>query len=232
MTDRSVQFATAKTYVFLTQCYVWEVSVLNQSKHGKARLNVFWKRIISKNWIGSTGKSRWNSSGKFPRIHNVGTARLNPSANLSTSKEGSSSCRCTMTLIGDSEETKKIQARTLVVSGASMRKEMVRNSLWSKMCWSFLVPRCEKKWYGTHVNKPDGQRDKTAEGMMLNFAESGHPILRATSALERGELKSKGKGVTSIHFNGSDDTIDLILRTIISVNQLGIYGAVADLRGE
>ena len=64
---------------------------------------------------------------------------------------------------------------------------------------------------------------------MLNFAESGHPKFRATSALERGELKSKGKGVTSIHFNGSDDTIELILRTIISVNQLIVYGAVAGL---
>ena len=23
--------------------------------------------------------------------------------------------------------------------------------------WSFLVPGSEKKWYGTHVNKPDGE---------------------------------------------------------------------------
>ena len=30
--------------------------------------------------------------------------------------------------------------------------------------------------------------------MMLNFAESGHPIFRAASALERGDLKSKRKG--------------------------------------
>ena len=53
-------------------------------------------------------------------------------------------------------------------------------------CWSFLGLSCEKKWYGTHVNKPDGEWDKTAESMMLNFAESGHPTFRATSALERG----------------------------------------------
>ena len=33
----------------------------------------------------------------------------------------------------------------------------------------------------------------------------------------------------SIHFNGSDETIELILRTVISVNQLSVYGAVADL---
>ena len=65
--------------------------------------------------------------------------------------------------------------------------------------------------------------------MMFNFAESGHPIFRVTSALERGELKGRGKGVKTIHFNGSSDTIELILRTIISVNQLSVYGAVADL---
>ena len=29
--------------------------------------------------------------------------------------------------------------------------------------------------------------------MMLNFAESGHPVFRATSALERGELKKQRK---------------------------------------
>ena len=63
---------------------------------------------------------------------------------------------------------------------------------------------------------------------MLTFAENGHPVFRATSASERGELRSNGKGKKSIHFNGSDETVELILRTVISVNQLSIYGAVAD----
>ena len=42
-------------------------------------------------------------------------------------------------------------------------------------------------------------------------------------------MKSKGNGKSSIHFNGSDDTVKVVLRTIISVNQLSIYGAVADM---
>ena len=94
---------------------------------------------------------------------------------------------------------------------------------------SFPGPGSEKKWCGTRAHKPDVEWDKTAEGMMLNFAESGHPVFRASSALERGALKSKGRGVKSIHFNGSDDTIELILRTVISVKQLSVYGAVAEL---
>ena len=65
--------------------------------------------------------------------------------------------------------------------------------------WSFLGPGSEKKLYGTHVNKPDG-----AEGMMLNFAASGHLVFRASSALKIGELINKGKGVKTIHSNGSD----------------------------
>ena len=63
--------------------------------------------------------------------------------------------------------------------------------------------------------------------MLLEFAESGHPIFRATTPLSRGQLKSKGRGKLSIHFTADQDTIDTIFRIILSVNQLSIYGAVA-----
>ena len=62
---------------------------------------------------------------------------------------------------------------------------------------------------------------------MLEFAESGHPIFRATAPLSRGALKSKERGKLSIHFAADQDTIDTIYRIILSVNQLSIYGAVA-----
>ena len=65
--------------------------------------------------------------------------------------------------------------------------------------------------------------------MMLNSSESGHPFFRGSSTFERGDLKSKGKGKLSIHFSGSDETVEVILRTIISVNQLSVYGAVAEM---
>ena len=57
--------------------------------------------------------------------------------------------------------------------------------------------------------KPDGQWDEVAENKMINFAESGHAKFRASSALERGELTSNGKGMKTIHFNVSDETIEL-----------------------
>ena len=60
-------------------------------------------------------------------------------------------------------------------------------------------------------------------------SESGHPFFRATSALERGTLKSKGGGKLSIHFCGDYDNVELLFRIIVSVNQLSIRRAVADL---
>ena len=64
---------------------------------------------------------------------------------------------------------------------------------------------------------------------MLKFGESGHPVFRATSPLSRGQLKSKGGGKLSIHFCADGDTIETVFRTIISVNQLSRYGAVAEM---
>ena len=98
--------------------------------------------------------------------------------------------------------------------------------------WSFLGPGSQEKWYGTYTDKPDGSWDRMAEEMMAHFSESGHPIFRASSALERGEVRSKGEGKKSIHFNGSHVNIELLLRTVISANQLSIHGAIADLCNE
>ena len=73
------------------------------------------------------------------------------------------------------------------------------------------------------VHKVSG--DKMAE-KMLEFAESGHPVFRATSPLSRGQLKSKGHGKLSIHYCADLETIQTVFRTIVSVNQLSLHGAV------
>ena len=92
--------------------------------------------------------------------------------------------------------------------------------------WSFIGPGSEKKWYPSE-NSPQGEWDHVAEDMLLRFAESGHPIFRATTPLSRSNLKSKGRGKLSIHFAADQDTIDTIYRIILPVNQLSVYGAVA-----
>ena len=68
--------------------------------------------------------------------------------------------------------------------------------------------------------------------LMISFSESGRPVFRGSSALERGKLKSKGKRTLSKYCCGDDNTAQVVLRTIISVNQLSIYGATADMCDE
>ena len=93
--------------------------------------------------------------------------------------------------------------------------------------WSFRGPGSETKWYSTYIDRPRGEWDRVAK-----FRESGHPVFRATSPVSRGTLKSKGGGKLSIHFCADGNTIETVFRTIISVNQLSIYGAVSDVCDE
>ena len=95
---------------------------------------------------------------------------------------------------------KKIRARTLVVSRASIRKENGAE----------LTRTSRTEW------------DHVAEDMMINFSESGHPVFRGSSAFERGSLRSKRGGKLSIHLCGKTDTVEVVFRTIISVNQLSV----------
>ena len=95
--------------------------------------------------------------------------------------------------------------------------------------WSFIGPGTEKKWYSMEEKSPQGIWDHIAEKMLLEFAESGCPIFRATTPLSRGKLKSKGHGKLSIHSWADQATIETIFRIIVFANQLSLYGAVANM---
>ena len=95
--------------------------------------------------------------------------------------------------------------------------------------WSFIGPGSEKKWYSSEENSPQGIWYNIVEKMLLEFAESGHPIFRATTPLSRGNLKSKRHGKLSIHHAADLKTIETIFRIIAFANQLSLYGAVANM---
>ena len=95
--------------------------------------------------------------------------------------------------------------------------------------WSFIGPGSEKKWYSMKEDSPQGIWDNLAEKMLLEFAQSGCPIFRATTPLSRGQLKSKEHGKLSIHFAAVQETIETIFRIIVSANQLSLFGAVAEM---
>ena len=185
---------------FLTQCYVWEVSVTNQSKHGKAGSNGSWKHKDLDRIDAEQVEFEWTN---FPEFTTLGVLVeikrwwLNYSVNQSNSKEVSSSCHSTLTLIGESEETKKIVFRMpseLLSMLEDSRKDTCR-------CLD-LVPRRN----GTEL-------------MSTNRMDSGIKLHDAQLCRKR-----------TSHipcYDGSDETVELILRTDISFNQLCIYGAVA-----
>ena len=103
---------------------------------------------------------------------------------------------CNDIVWGEQGNTEKCENISVKVANYADRFPLGRGSFWR--------PGSEKKWYGTCSDKPDGDWDKAAEQMMLNFAESGHSVFRATSALERGELRSKEKGKKTNNFTGSE----------------------------
>ena len=74
--------------------------------------------------------------------------------------------------------------------------------------WSFIGPGSEKKWYSMEENSPQGIWDHIADKMLLEFAESGCPIFRATSPFSRGNFNSKGHGKLSIHFAADHGTVE------------------------
>ena len=91
--------------------------------------------------------------------------------------------------------------------------------------WSFIGPGSEKKWYSMEENSPQGIWDQIADEMLLEFAESGHPVFRVTSPLSRRNLKGK----LSIHNCADQKTIETIFRIIAFAKQLSLYGAVANM---
>ena len=78
-------------------------------------------------------------------------------------------------------------------------------------------------------NSPQGISNHIADKMLLEFAESGCPIFRATTPLSRGNVKSKGHRKLSIHFTADYPTIETIFRVIVFANQLSLYGAVSNM---
>ena len=62
--------------------------------------------------------------------------------------------------------------------------------------------------------------NSTGEVVVSDFEHSGHPVFRASSALDRGFLKKAGGKCST--------SAKLLFRAINFANQLSIYGAVAD----
>ena len=142
---------------------------------------------ISQHWLLHSLSTKSKSSWTWAAQHN--------------SKDALSSCRCLTISYGD---LKTMNGNVLQTPHLCLylRKRFPAGR------WSFLGLGSEKKWFSTYIDRPRGECDRVAELMMIMFAESGHPVFRATSPFSRGTLQSKGGGKLSIHFCADGDTID------------------------
>ena len=114
---------------------------------------------------------------------------------------------------------------TFLVKRKTMKKNVANAKVVSILAkkfglgqWSFIGPSSEKKWCSMEETSPQGILDHIAEKMLLELAESGCPIFRATNPLSRGKLKSKGHGKLSIHFAADQETIETVFRIIVFAN--------------
>ena len=209
-----------------TRCCVWEKSVTIPSKLGRRRSTVFKILMKVKSWIESM-ESRRSLSGRVSKD----TLRRRPSKRfkswwlkpkslpeqfqgriMSMSmysvlvwEQNGNKELCVANSNKVTEYTKKIRTRSLVVSRARIRHEMVWNS-YVQTEWR-MGPSC---W-----------RDAVD---ILYFVD---PVL-----WKEETWRSKGKDKTTIPFQRHRQTVEVILRTIISVNHLNVYGAVADMCDE
>ena len=114
----------------------------------------------------------------FARSRTTWTQRT---SSQKTSRTGSSSCPCSMTLYG-----KKIDENC--ISNA----EEVRNYAMKFFPghWTFLGPGSEEKGCGDFHDRK-GQWNRTANKMVQRFKETDHPVFKSTSAVSRGILKQR-----------------------------------------
>ena len=92
--------------------------------------------------------------------------------------------------------------------------------------WSFLGCGSEKKWYSTYIERPRGEWDRVAELMMIKIRRKRTPSFPSHESIVSRKRSKAGK--LSIHFCADGDPIETVFRTIISVNQISIYGAVSE----
>ena len=103
-----------------------------------------------------------------------------------------------MSMYSDIDWTAK-DNRSLCEKHSSRVSEYARQSPMGR--WTFLGPGDKDEWCGALSHKPHGEWNRTGERSMPKFGESRHPVLRGTSPLSRGSLKSNGGGKVSIQFN-------------------------------
>ena len=137
--------------------------------------------------------SRWNSSGIFSQDQKYVAAQRR--SQKFTVQIGIN----TRQLHRNNHMYVHVQRHFLWIKKRQLRRMLANAklvSLYAKRCgkgkWSFIGPGSETKCYSIREDRPQGIWDKIAEKMLLEFAESGHPIFpRYDSIVQRSTQKQR-----------------------------------------
>ena len=87
--------------------------------------------------------------------------------------------------------------------------------------WSFIGPGSEKKWYCVSEDSPQGEWGQYGGKNVVGIRRNRTPSLPSHEPFVHGKL--------SIHYSADLETIETIFRIIDSLDQLSLYGAVAEM---
>ena len=180
-------------------------------------------------WIGWTSEQmefNWKISASFTKLGILDEVRKTMISEWKCEPEHFKGRIIFMSMYNDIDGTKRWNKENCIANAHRVTGYARR---FARGHWS--IPKAwvgEEKWYGTHVQQTWMEKViKLLKDMMLNFPEQQTSCAPCQQRLGKRRIGKQRKR-SNIH-SLQLDTIEFILRTIISVNQLSVYGAVADL---
>ena len=200
--DQVIKWAKAKVYVYSDSvlCLEKMLDHLEASQRWKGQVADFQLSASYAKLLGIDGEQFEFEFNILPGLTSLQILQMIQSdshagiLNQKNLEIVSSACPCSMTLIGQRRETKRIVFQIQTRSRCTPRD--------SRKHWTFFGPGNETKWFGNRNYKPEGKRDSVASQMVQRFKETEHPVFTGASALSRGILK-RLTGKETIHFNAA-----------------------------
>ena len=179
--DQAIEWAKAKVCVYADSVVCWTQmkDTPGATERWKGQVEDLKKYSSYQNAVGLDGEPIEFELKMFPGCSSLSLLREIRTSCQKTSRTGSSSCQCSTTLSGKRMMKKNIS-----------NAEEVRNYAMKYLQghWTFLGPGSDEKWHGdSHDQKR--QWNCTANKMVQQFKETGHPVFKSTIALSRGILK-------------------------------------------
>ena len=163
-----------------------------QIEDGKVKWKNFNQLILTKNYFlidGEPNELEWNI---FPGRTSLEILRKiqKDLQEQSIEPENFEDRIICMSMFNDTDWTRRGNSEQCV-SNSDQVKNYAKK--FTQGHWTSLELGSEKKWYGKSNYLPEGKWKDTANMMVEQFEESGHPVFKGVSTLARGILRKKNK---------------------------------------